>query len=53
MFTILHMGMVMYPAGTEIKYVSGNDKCYSRNQHPALVLNKELLHDQEGEAGKE
>ena len=50
MVAVITMGMIMYPAGTEINQVSRNDQDHTGNQQPQLVFMKNLFQYQQGKA---
>ena len=50
MVAVITMGMIMYPAGTEINQVCRNDQDYARYQQPQLVFMKNLFQYQQGKA---
>lgn len=52
MITIIRMGVLVYPAETVIKEMGRDDQCYSRNEQPVLILDKELFQHQENKACK-
>ena len=51
MIAIVCVGMVVYPAKTEIEEMGRDDKQHRRCQQPGCIMNKKLLQHQADEPG--